>query len=351
MKIIVTAGGTGGHIYPALSIVDKAINNNDEVLYIGTTDRMESKIVPERGIKYKGIKINGLSKNIFKDFTNVFNTISSYKKVKKIIKEFKPDVVIGFGGYVTLPVLYAAHKLGIRTMIHEQNAIPGKTNKFLGGFVNKVFVTFKDSEKYFNKDKVIYSSCPTGEAAIKGKKHNKEELGFKRDKKLIIVVMGSLGSESVCLKLKDFLIGFNRKDSEVLFISGKNGYDIVKDLKVPDNVKIVEYYNNLSLLMKDSDIIISRAGASTITEILALKKLSILIPSPYVANNHQYFNAKSLEDNGLATMIEEKDLSVDSLNNKLDEILNKDLSNEIMSNLNNYEEVNGVDIIYNELKK
>lgn len=349
MKIIVTAGGTGGHIYPALSIIEKMQENNDEILYIGTTNRMESEIIPKKGIRYEGIEIYGLSKNIVFNFKNIFKTIKSYKKCKSIIKSFKPDVVIGFGGYVTLPVIYAAHKLGIKTAIHEQNLIPGKTNKFLSNISNVVFVSFENSKKYIKNNNVIYSSCPTGERALYLNKHNKEDLGFLRDKKLIIIVMGSLGSKTVTDKLKDFLTTFDRTDSEVLFITGRNCYNDAKDYKVGKNVRIIEFYDNLPALMKDADVIISRAGASTITEILMLERLSILIPSPYVANNHQFFNAKDISDNNLGLMIEEKDLNKEVLNNKINDLFkNKDI---YYDNLKKYKKVSGAKIIYDEIKK
>ncbi len=351
MRIIITAGGTGGHIYPALSVVEKAITNKDEILYIGTTNRMESELIPKKGIPYEGIEIYGFSKNIFLDIKNVFKLISSYRKCKKIIKNFKPDVVLGFGGYVTLPVIYTAHKLGIKTAIHEQNLIPGKANKFLSNIADTVFVSFKNSVKHINNDNIIYSSCPSGERAMLMTKHNKEDLGFNRDKKLIIIVMGSLGSMSVTEKLKDFLETFDRSDSEILFISGQNCFEASKQFKTPSNVKILKFYNDLPALMKDADIIVSRAGASTITEIISLEKLSILIPSPFVANNHQYYNAKDINDNELGIMLEEKYLNKNTLSKELDKLLTNEIEiNKIKTNLKNNKKVDGVNIIYNEIK-
>ena len=154
MKAIITAGGTGGHIYPAIAVIEKLKANKDSFLYIGTTNRMESNIIPSLGYEYVGLEIYGMSKNIKRNFKNISLIYKAYKKALKTIKEYKPDVVIGFGGYVTFPVLMAAHKLKIPTMIHEQNFIPGKTNKLLGKFCDKVFVSFKDSEKYFEGEKV-----------------------------------------------------------------------------------------------------------------------------------------------------------------------------------------------------
>ncbi len=349
MKVIVTAGGTGGHIYPALGVVDKLMENkNNQVLYIGTTDRMESEIVPKLGIKYESIKISGLSKNIFKDIVNVKNIMCSLSKCKKIIKEFKPDYVIGFGGYVTFPVIYEAHKLGIKTAIHEQNMIPGKTNKYLSKLVDTTFVSFSESEKEF-KGKVVLSGNPCGEKAMNTGAHDKTKLGFSKDKRLILIVMGSLGSETVNNKLREFLESFNSKDSEILFITGKSSYDNFKDLKVNTSIKIVPFYDNLSGLMKVSDLIISRAGASTISEILSLNIPSILIPSPYVANNHQYYNALDLEKKGVSIMINESDLNKEILSEKIDLILKEE--KRIKATLKSLPKLKASSIIVEEMKK
>lgn len=353
MRAIITAGGTGGHIYPAIAIIEKLKENKDSFLYIGTTDRMESNIIPSMGYEYVGLEINGFRRNIKANFKNITLVYNSYKKALKTIKEYKPDVVIGFGGYVTFPVIMAARKLKIPTMIHEQNYIPGKTNKFLGKFCDKVFVSFKDSEKYFNKNKVIYSFNPAGERAVKIKRNDKTKLGFKRNKKLIIIVMGSLGSSAMNDKLYEFLKTFKSNDKEILFIAGKDFYKkIDKRKKMSDQVKIIEYYNNLPGLMKDADLIISRAGASTISEIEALKIPSILIPSPYVANNHQYFNAMDLKKRNIAYVLEEKDVTAKSINDMINDILdNKENLKTLKENLNKNKTINGVDIIYNEMKK
>ena len=166
MKVIVSAGGTGGHIYPALGVLEELRKNKDnEFIYIGTKDRMESELVPKLGIKFESLEIYGLSKNIKKNIKNINLIRKSYKKAKKIIKDFKPDYVIGFGGYVTFPVLMAAHKLKVKTAIHEQNKIPGKTNKILSKFVDTTFISFMESEKYF-KNNVVYTGNPCGEKAI-----------------------------------------------------------------------------------------------------------------------------------------------------------------------------------------
>lgn len=353
MKIIITAGGTGGHIYPALGVLDKIKEDNkNKYLYIGTTNRMESEIIPSMNIPYEGLEVYGLSKNIFKNLKNIKCIIKSYKKCLKIIDEFKPDLVLGFGGYVTLPVLYAAKKRNIKIAIHEQNFIPGKTNKFISRFSDLVFISFEDSKKHFKNKKIVYSGNPSEERARLIEKKSKTSLGFNKKKKLIIIVMGSLGSTIINEKLCEFLRSFNEEDKEILFITGKNSYkDLNNNLIVPDNIKIVPYLENLPGLMKDADLIISRAGAGTISEIIATKIPSILIPSPYVANNHQYYNALDLKNKKLSVMLEQETLSKETLENNIKEILDTKLNKEIKENLEKYEKKNAVTIIYKEIKE
>lgn len=357
MKIIVTAGGTGGHIYPALAIINKfrEKEKNLEILYIGTHNRMEKEIIPKENIKYEELEIYGFSKTkMFRNFKNVFLIKKAYKKSLEIISYFKPDVVIGTGGYVTYPVIKAAKKLGIKTFIHEQNSIPGKTNKVLSMGIDLVGVSFQNSGVYFkNAKKVIYSGNPCSSNALKTKIINKEQMGFKKDKKLIIIVAGSLGSQTLNTKFKAFLNVIDKEDFEVFYITGKNYYDdFIKDIKLSDNVKVVPYLDNLAGLMKNADLIISRAGASTISEILSLEIPSILIPSPYVANNHQYYNALDLMNLKTSILIEEKNLSVEKLLITITSLFNNsEKYNEMKQNLKNINKESSADLIYNNIKE
>lgn len=349
MKVILTAGGTGGHIYPALGVIEELKKDkNNEFLYIGTKDRMESELIPSMGIKYESLEVYGLTKNIKTNLKNIHCIISSYKKAKKIIKEFNPDYVIGFGGYVTYPVIMASHKLKIKSAIHEQNKIPGKTNKILSKYADITFISFRESKEYF-KNKVIYSGNPCGQKAITISSHDKTKLGFHKDKKLILIVMGSLGSEVINEKLKEFLSSYNDPNSEILFITGKRSYEDFKKIKVTKNVKVVPFYNDLSGLMKTADLIISRAGASTISEILALNLPSILIPSPYVANNHQYYNAKDLSDKNLSIMLEQDNLNTDTLKEAINNCFKNE--NKIKENLKKVPKLEASRIIVEEIKK
>jgi len=242
----------------------------------------------------------------------------------------------------------AAHKYKIRTGIHEQNKIPGKTNKLLSKYADITFISFRESKDYF-KNKVVYSGNPCGQKAITIEAHDKTKLGFSKNKKLILIVMGSLGSEVINEKLKDFLSNYNDDNSEILFVTGKASYDDFKDVKVSSKVKVVPFYNELSGLMKVADLIISRAGASTISEILSLNLPSILIPSPYVANNHQYYNAKDLSDKGLSIMLEQENLTTITLKNAINECFANE--NKMKEKLKQVPKLEASRIIVDEIKK
>lgn len=352
MRIIISAGGTGGHIYPALAIIDKIKekDKNSEILYIGTHNRMEKEIVPKRGIPYKEIEIYGFNKKALKSFKLLKCIIKSYKECKKTIKNFNPDIVIGVGGYVTAPVLLAANKLGYKTFIHEQNSIPGKTNKFLGKFVTKIGVSFENTKEYFKKEKVVFTGNPCNESALKTKLMPKKEIGLTENKDFVYIVMGSLGSDKMSNILIDMLNKFREKEYEVVLVTGKNYFEKVKNQKFPQNVKVVPYIDDQTRLMKQAKLVVSRCGATTLGEIITLKLPSIIIPSPYVADNHQYKNGLVLKEKKAAIMIEEKDLTKDNLYENIDTLMNNEKKlSEMKENLKGLTLENGATNIYNIL--
>ena len=351
MRVIISAGGTGGHIYPALSILSKIKEKepNSEILYIGTTNRMEAKIVPEMGINYVGVNVIGLKKDL-SIFKAGFLFLKAISKCKKIIKEFKPDIVIGVGGYITAPVIYSAKKLGIKTIIHEQNSIPGKSNTFLEKYTDKVLLSLPGSKDYF-KGNTVLTGNPRSQEAYYAKKMDKKEIGLSKEKKLVLIVMGSLGSTTISNSLFEIIPKFKNKDYEVLIITGKDYYDkYPKDL--PENVKLLPFLNDLVRLLKNVDVMVTRAGASTIAEILAIGLPSILVPSPYVANNHQLYNAKELVKNNCALLLEEKDFNSENLMKKIDLLLNNSvLYKEMAENAKKLGVISSCDKIYDEIKK
>lgn len=354
MRVIISAGGTGGHIYPALAILKKIkeMEPQSEFLYIGTHNRMEKDIVPKHNIPFKSIEIYGFSKSLKANLKTIKKFLNAYKECKKIITEFKPDVVIGVGGYVTGPVIYAASKLGVKTFIHEQNSIPGKCNKFLSKYVDMIGVSMKSSLNAFPHDKVHFTGNPCSEEALKMTASPKKEFGLTEDKKLVYIVMGSLGSSAITEKLKNSIKLFQNKNYEVMFVTGKDSYDDIKELNIPSNVKIFPYVESQARIMKKADLVVTRCGASTLAEIISLKLPSILIPSPYVPNNHQYINGMDFVNKHAGVMIEEKDLTGEKLVKTIDLLINDDkILNEMKENLADLGVDDSATRIYELLKK
>ena len=322
MRVIITAGGTGGHIYPALAILKKIIEKepNSAILYIGTHNRMEKDIIPAEGFDYVPLEIYGFSKSeILRDIKNVGLIRKAYKKCLNIMKDFK--------------------------------RIPGKSNRALAKKVSMIGVSFEDSKKYFDERKTYLTGNPCGENALDISPISKANYGLHNDKKSILVVAGSLGSKVINDKMLPFLQSIDNENYEVLYVTGKNYYEEYNKNKFSKNVIVVPYINNLSALMKSIDLIVTRAGASTISEIMSLEVPSIFIPSPYVANNHQYYNALSMQNNKASLMIEEKDLTSDLLKEKIHYILdNPDVYNEMKKNLKEMSINNSSTMIYNLIK-
>lgn len=357
MNIIVSAGGSGGHIYPALAIIEefKKREKNLNVLYIGTHNRMEKDIVPKKGIPYDSLEIYGFTKDIKRDIKNVFLIRKAMQKVKRIMTTFKPDVVIGVGGYVTYPVIRMAKKMGIKTFIHEQNSRPGKVNYLVSRYADVVGITFKSSSAYLKKaKKIVYTGHPSLDGALNTQKIDKTLLGFSISKKLVVYVAGSLGSSSLNQKMISFLNSDLHESYEILYIVGSNVNveEFKEKITNKKGIKIVPYFDNLPRIMASSDLVISRAGAGTLFEIIGLEKPSIIIPSPNVANNHQYYNAKELEENGVITVLEEKEITKEVLANKINTLLNdQEKIQSCKKNMIEYKKVNPSKTIYDTIKK
>ena len=355
MKVVISAGGTGGHIYPALAIINKIKKEepNSEFLYIGTHNRMEKDIVPKHNIPFKSIEVYGFNrKHLLKNFKTIKCLFKAKKECKKIIREFNPDIVIGVGGYVTAPVISAAHSLGIKTFIHEQNSIAGKANLSIKNKVDLIGVSFKSSMKEFPKNKTIFTGNPCGDDALVIEPAKKSEFGLDDNKKLVLFVMGSQGAGTVNDFLTNTMHLFENKDYSCLFVTGTSYYDEVVKNKFPSNVKVVPYIENMTRIMKNTDLIVTRAGASTLSEIIALNVPSILIPSPYVPNNHQYMNAIDIVNNKAGVLIEEKNLNSDSFVKTIDDLLNdNDRILEIKNNLNKLKVKNSADKIYKSIRE
>ncbi|MDP4163934.1 MAG: undecaprenyldiphospho-muramoylpentapeptide beta-N-acetylglucosaminyltransferase [Bacillota bacterium] len=329
MKIAISGGGTGGHIYPALALVREIQKEagNHEFLYIGTQNGLESSLVPAENIPFKSIHITGFKRKISLDnVKTIFRFLKGVRDSKEYLKEFKPDVVIGTGGYVCGPVVYAAAKLGIPTVIHEQNSVPGLTNKFLSRYVNKIAVCFKEAADYFPNDKVIFTGNPRA-SEVRGKDGIRGRLsaGLKTNSPAVLIFGGSRGARPINDAVIKSLSELGKKPYQILYVTGEAHFENVKKevdlIGNPQNVVIQPFIHNMPEVLAGVDLVVSRAGATTLAEVTSLGIPSILIPSPYVTNNHQEKNARSLSDEGAAVLLLEKDLNSKTLIHSIDEIL------------------------------
>ncbi len=335
-RILIATGGTGGHINPALGTAGyiKEKNPSAEIVFVGTADKMEARLVPQAGYELRTIEISGFWRSfspeaIKHNIGTVTKLLKSSSQAKKIIKDFKPDLVIGFGGYVSGPVLRMAAKMGVPTAVHEQNAFPGVTNKALASKVDRVMLTAVQAEKYISsKNPCVLTGLPIRGDLLKGDRDfARAELGLT-DKPLILSMGGSLGAKPVNDAVMGLIIN-KCKDNDCVFLhaTGKNAEQFKAqleekgvDLKSNPHIRIVEYID-IPKCLPAADLVIGRSGASTLSELQALGKPSILIPSPYVTENHQFHNAMALVDNGAAEILEEKDLTPESLTERVNVLL------------------------------
>lgn len=329
MKIVVSGGGTGGHIYPALSFIHevKKQHPNVDVLYIGTKKGLESAIVPRENIPFHAIDISGFKRSLsFENVKTIVRFIKSVRTCKQLLKQYKPDVVLGTGGYVCGPVVYAAAKLGIPTIIHEQNSIPGLTNTFLSRYVNKVAICFEETKQYFPQEKVVLTGNPRASEVVgKDGREAKRALGLDEKKKTVLIVGGSRGARPINEAFLQVLHEVEQKPYQFLYVTGDVHYDkvikAVQDVGNPTNVIIRPFIHNMPEVLAGMDMIVARAGATTLAEITALGIPSVLIPSPYVTNNHQEKNARALEKKGAAIVRLESELTGARLLDDIDRIL------------------------------
>lgn len=332
MKYVLTGGGTGGHIYPALAIA-KEIQRQDkdaEILYIGTEKGLEADLVPKAGLKFKTVRVKGLPRKINKDFfKSIWELLNGLREANRIIKDFKPDYVIGTGGYVSGPVVLMGVKNKAKTLIHEQNAYPGLTNKILARFVDRVAVTFEDSVEYFKKqEKIIVTGNPIrSEILTIEKEEAYKKLNIGKDKPLVLSFGGSGGQYRLNNAIIDILKKEKIEDFQLIHVTGKRLHEDfmskLEDKSVLDNknIHILSYLHDMPEALNIADLVIASSGAITLAEISAIGLASILIPKSYTAENHQEYNARAFEDAGASKIILEKDLEADLLYRNIVEII------------------------------
>jgi UDP-N-acetylglucosamine--N-acetylmuramyl-(pentapeptide) pyrophosphoryl-undecaprenol N-acetylglucosamine transferase len=344
MKVIITGGGTGGHIIPALAILDILKENYVDlsILYIGSKDSLEEELSQKAGYDFKGIKTGYINRKLLSihNIKSLFNNSIGVLQSLGIIRKFSPDLIIGTGGYVSGPVVFAGKLLGKKVLIHEQNAYPGITNKITGRFADRIMISFEEASKFFkDQSKVVFTGNPIRREIINiNYNEARSYFGIKDDEYFIYSFGGSGGQKTIneaVLNLIEPLKAY--KNIKWLHVTGKNHYkDFIKKIKdnnilLSENMEIVEYMYEAPKALMAGDIIIGSAGAISIAEILYLGKPSILIPKKYTAENHQFYNAKEIEEKGAAVMILEKDLNSKILLKKVLEIINNKEKKEKMS--------------------
>lgn len=326
MKYILSGGGTGGHIYPALAIAEeiKKRDSSSEILYVGKIGGLEEELAKKAGFEFKGVHIEGLprKKVNIKTAITLFNLLRGLRECGKIIKSFKPDIVIGTGGYVCAPVVMKAQQKGIKTVIQEQNAYPGKTNRFLARKASLLALSFKEAEKYMDNKNIIITGNPVREDfTVKTREQSRKELGLKPDDKLVLSFGGSGGQESTNEAMLEILK--NELDFKLVHITGKPHYDeFASKMTKNENAEILNYSDEISKYILASDLIITSSSAMALAEISQVGRASILIPKAYTAGNHQYHNAMSYKDAGASIVILEDELTGDKLLNSINELLN-----------------------------
>ena len=368
MRVIIAAAGTAGHINPGIAIANKIKEEekDSEIIFIGTTRGLENDLVQRAGYKLKTIDAYGLSAKLsIENIKKMYKTFKGLGEAKKIIKEFKPDIVIGTGGYICGATITAAHSLKIPTLLHESNAFPGKAVKMLAKKTDTILVSFKDAiPRIKNAKNIVYTGTPV---KIRKKEYTKEEktrilneLGLKGTKPIVLVFGGSQGAKKINDSIVEIIKNKKERNYQMVWATGPKQYDIIKEelensgfnINYIENMKIIPYIYNMEEIMNVVDIIVSRSGAMTITEISNLGKPAILVPLPNVSHDHQLYNAKVLEKIDAAKIILNDELTGEKLNKELDDIvLNEEKMKKMGENALTVSKIDAVEEIYKEVQK
>ena len=349
MKVVIAAAGTAGHINPGLAIANKIKQEEpkSEITFIGTTRGLENDLVPRAGFNLKTIDAYGLSKKLtIENIKKMYKTLKGYGEAKKILKDLKPDIVIGTGGYICGATILAAHNLKIPTMLHESNSFPGKAVKMLAKKTDIILISFEDAKERIPNAKKIEKL--------------KKELGLNNEKPLVLIFGGSQGAQKINEAIMGIIKNKLNKEYQIIWATGPKQYDIIKEkledaninINYIENTKIVPYIYNMEEIMNVSDLIVSRSGAMTITEIANLAKPSILVPLPNVSGDHQMYNAKVLANKNAAIIIKNDDLNTVDLNTKIKEIvLDKNKKEQMGKNAFKVSTKNVEEKIWQEIKE
>jgi UDP-N-acetylglucosamine--N-acetylmuramyl-(pentapeptide) pyrophosphoryl-undecaprenol N-acetylglucosamine transferase len=358
LKVIISGGGTGGHIFPAIAIANalKILVPNIEILFVGALGRMEMEKVPAAGYPIEGLWISGLQRKLTIDNLSFpFKVISSINKSRKIINKFKPNVVIGVGGYASGPLLYVAANKGIPTLIQEQNSYPGITNKILAKRVNKICVAYQGMEKYFPKDKLILTGNPVRQDILNISTKREDALkffGMENNKKNLLVIGGSLGARTINQSLKAGIEELSKNNIQVIWQTGKSFIHEANEavsLYNQSGIKAYDFINRMDYAYAAADVVISRAGASSISELCLVGKPSILVPSPNVAEDHQTKNAIALVNNNAAILVKDSEAKENLIPRAIELLKNEDEQTMLSNNISKMALKDSAKVIANEI--
>lgn len=331
MRVLLSGGGTGGHIYPALALKNEIAQRNPKArfLYIGSEKGLEKDIVAQSDLPFRSVSVSGFRRKLsWENVKTVIRFIKAVRRSKALIRDFKPDVVVGTGGFVCGPVVYAASRLKVPTMIHEQNVVPGLTNAFLSRYVNCVAVSFSGSVAHFPKNKTVLTGNPRATEVVRADaRKGRLSLELPENKKIVLIVGGSRGARPINDAFME-MVTHVANDSQVhyVYVTGEAHYESIVDRLKPrlnemEALSVYPFLYNMPEVLAATDLIVNRAGASFLAEITALGIPSILIPSPYVTNNHQEKNARWLEEKGAAAVLLENELNGVRLKEQIDRIV------------------------------
>ncbi|KGF53362.1 undecaprenyldiphospho-muramoylpentapeptide beta-N-acetylglucosaminyltransferase [Prevotella amnii] len=360
LRFIISGGGTGGHIFPAVSIANalKAKNPKAKILFVGAEGRMEMQRVPAAGYSIKGLPILGFDRiNKLNNIKVLLKLWKSLRIAKKIIKDFRPDVVIGVGGYASGATLYKAANMGIPCLIQEQNSYAGVTNKLLAKKVSKICVAYEGMERFFPADKIIMTGNPVRQNILETtitKEEARMSFGLNPSKKTILIVGGSLGAQTINRSIIEHLDLIHNSDVQIVWQTGKRYFgniNSVLDKKGLDNLHVMDFISDMGAAYKAADLVISRAGASSISEFQLIGKPVILVPSPNVAEDHQTKNAMALVNKGAAMFVSDADAPATLLQLALNTINNSDQLATLSKNIKKMGLHNASDIIAEEVLK
>lgn len=359
LRVIISGGGTGGHIFPAISIANtiKTRYPDATILFVGAEGRMEMEKVPAAGYDIIGIEISGINrKNVLKAFSALWKFVKSLSKAKKILKDFKPDIVIGVGGYASAPVLYKANSMKIPTLIQEQNSYAGVTNKFLAKKASKICVAYEGMEAFFPKGRIVMTGNPCRQellSSIITREEAYKEFNLDLSKKTILVIGGSLGARTINKSLLANIDKLINSDIQVVWQCGKlYSFELNMDLASkgnPKNIHLHEFITRMDLAYKAADLVISRAGASSISELCLLGKPVILIPSPNVSEDHQTKNAMALVNKDAAILIKDSDAIIDLVTVALETIKDEGKLKALSENILNLAQPDSANRIVDEV--